>query len=676
MNTGRLAAVALCVVMLSTAAAAGWVSPQASGTVRLLSGKRSHIFYAGEPVRFTQKGGPAARYEVRDYYGSVVDRGAAPETVTLNVKVPGWYKLYLYGADGAAESVGGTMFAIFRNDPRFPPLPPSEEPSGDPAQDVPTRSILGIGPERHAVPDAGKPDEAIARLQAGIDMEAKYYLPYDPVRKRVLLVAFPNGTENLDGVRRIVEHFKDTVTYWEPRNEPNYKYSGAEFVEKEMKPFYETVKSVSGKLCVIGPGTVTIGPYGLKFIEDFLEAGGADYLDGFSFHAYNNVNGDVWLARTSLDGLNELLAKYGADKLEKWQTENGYFAAVYGSYQPRLQGRWTMVRRMVFEQYGIPKEHDHYWYDRSHGFWDFPTWWKNEDGGVNPAAPLMRVWSEEVFGTKFERAFDFGPSGNPVYIGSLFTGRERSVAVFMTAGAADGKVELHVKGGGSLRVVSPFGVESTLPVSGGKAALRVAELPVYVRLEKGQSVEPVPLDFGQNLARQDGVVCSHSTSSKDDAGKLNNGEFENWYYAQGDAPRPWESGKDTVYPAWVEMRFPAEQSIGRVRVFAAPPWQCMGTLVDYELQYEKDGAWVTMERLREPVKTFKVITPPVKCGVDSFFSDRWIFLHEFDAVKTAKIRLLIHRVTHGGGATADVVEAGGQACHPQITLREVEVYAR
>ena len=170
-------------------AAAGWVSGQAPDTVSLLSGKRANIFYAGEPVRFTQKGGPAARYEVRDYYGSVVDRGAAPETVTLNVKVPGWYKLYLYGADGAAESVGGTMFAIFRNDPRFPPLPPSEEPSGDPAQDVPTRSILGIGPERHAVPDAGKPDEAIARLQAGIDMEAKYYLPYDPVRKRVLLVA-------------------------------------------------------------------------------------------------------------------------------------------------------------------------------------------------------------------------------------------------------------------------------------------------------------------------------------------------------------------------------------------------------------------------------------------------------------------------------------------------------
>ena len=40
---------------------------------------------------------------------------------------------------------------------------------------------------------------------------------------------------------------------------------------------------------------------------------------------------------------------------------------MYGAYQPRLQARWTMVEMMVFEQYGTPKEHNHLWYDRSHG---------------------------------------------------------------------------------------------------------------------------------------------------------------------------------------------------------------------------------------------------------------------------------------------------------------------
>jgi len=59
----------------------------------------------------------------------------------------------------------------------------------------------------------------------------------------------------------------------------------------------------------------------------FLESGGAKYLDGFSFHAYNCLNGDLFLARRTMTELNELLARYGADKLEKWQTEQGYSLA-------------------------------------------------------------------------------------------------------------------------------------------------------------------------------------------------------------------------------------------------------------------------------------------------------------------------------------------------------------
>ena len=62
--------------------------------------------------------------------------------------------------------------------------------------------------------------------------------------------------------------------------------------------------------------------------------------------------------------------KYGAENMEKWQTEQGFFACVYGAYQPRIQGRWTMTEMMMYEQFAIPKEHNHLWYDVSHGFWD------------------------------------------------------------------------------------------------------------------------------------------------------------------------------------------------------------------------------------------------------------------------------------------------------------------
>ena len=282
------------------------------------------------------------------------------------------------------------------------------------------------------------------------------------------MVAFPNGTKNLAGVKKIVEHFKDVVEYWEPRNEPNGGSTGADFAVKEMKPFYETVKSVDPKLKVLGPGTVSVNPHLQPWLEDFFKAGGGKYIDAFSFHAYNCINGDQALARTALDSLQALLKKYGADKLEKWQTEQGFFACVYGSYQPRLQGRWTMVEMMAFEQYGIPKEHNHLWYDRSHGFWDFPTWWENDDGGLNPAAPLMRVWSEELYGKHFVKAYDLGAVGNRLYMGSLFEGGGRRVAAFQSAGEPKGRIDLEVKGGDKLHIVSAFGVESDLPVKDGR----------------------------------------------------------------------------------------------------------------------------------------------------------------------------------------------------------------
>lgn len=688
-----LAAAFFLAAAASPVAAGGWSWKLPPDLVTADSGKRNHVFYVGEPVAFRLTGKAAVRYEVRDYWGEVVDRGAAGDGFPVKVERPGWYKLYLFGKESRepwGEVVGGTTFVIFRKDARFPDLPAKDEPGGThPALDEVMRGVTGMGPQRHRA-DAAKPDESIRNLAKDIAIDKKFYLGRDPARPRALLVAFPNGTMDLEGVRRIVERFKDNVLYWEPRNEPNFGSNGADFALKELKPFYETVKKVDPKLKVLGPGTVSVGPQLLPWIEDFLKAGGARYLDGFSFHAYNNVNGDIHLARKALTSLQALLDKYGAGRLEKWQTEQGYFAAVYGAYQPRLQGRWTMVQMMVFEQFGIPKEHNHLWYDKSHGFWDFPTWWENEDGSLNPAAPLMRVWSEELFGTRFARAFDFGEVGNRLYVGSLFEGKDRRVAAFLSAGSTDGRVELTVTGGGPLRVVSAFGVSRELPVAGGRASLPVPELPVYVELAPGQTVGVVPTDYGPNLARAAGVTAAasgdptHPADKPDtppdkrinnDVAKVINGELENWYWGQKKDDQPWLSNLQ-AFPGWVEIRFPGPTEVARVIVYAAPPWQWQGTLLDYELQYDDGGKWVTVERTREAPKVFKVFTPPTRTTVDSFFSDRWIFRHHFKPVRTSKLRLLVHEATWGGGPTREVGVAGGQTGMHQIMLREVEVYGR
>ncbi len=379
----------------------GWSWKTPPDEVRPASGKRSHVFYVGEPVTF-KLGGAAATYEVRNYWGDLVDQGPAGASVTLPVTEPGWYKLYVYGKEVRKEwgdIVGTTMFVILRNDPRFPPLPARSVSGGSyPSMDEPMRGVLGIGPQRHAARNLDKLDDVFKALDGDVALDTNYYLPFDPARKRALMMAFPNGTKGkLDAVRQVVERFKDQVRYWEPRNEPNFGASGAAFVTNELKDFYATVKAVDPNLKVMGPGTVSVGPQLQGWLEDFFKAGGGRYLDVFSFHVYNGINGDLFLARKTMDTLQATLARYGLEKIEKWQTEQGFFASVYGSYQPRLQARWTMLEMMVFEQYGFPREHNHLWYDKSHGFWDVPTWWENDDGSLNPVAALMRVFAEELY---------------------------------------------------------------------------------------------------------------------------------------------------------------------------------------------------------------------------------------------------------------------------------------
>ncbi len=93
-----------------------------------------------------------------------------------------------------------------------------------------------------------------------------------------------------------------------------------------MKPFYETVKSVSPGLKVMGPGTVSVGPGLQGYLRSFFGAGGGDWIDVFSFHAYNNVEGDLFLARKSMTELEKVLTEFGVEGKERWQTDQGYFA--------------------------------------------------------------------------------------------------------------------------------------------------------------------------------------------------------------------------------------------------------------------------------------------------------------------------------------------------------------
>ena len=658
-----------------------WTPPPV--LVHVQSTRRGHVFYQGEAVVLKLSGPGASRYIIRDYYGNTVEQGLLSGTsLAPSVREPGWYKVNLHGGNQGmpfGDSVGSGMFCILRDDPNFPKMPVPGTFGGEGLVDEVTRGVLGYGPQRHKVDNAAAADSEIPRLEREIGLDQKYYLPFDSYRKRDLLVVFPNGTWDQVGVRKIVERFKGVVKYWEPRNEPNFSTGATAFVQNELKPFYELVKSVDPSLKVIAPGAVTVGPPMAGWNEEFFRAGGGKYIDAFSFHAYNCVNGDLGLTRMSLDQVNAWLAKYNLAGMEKWQTEQGFLGPVYGAYQPRLQGRWSMLQMMVYEQYGIPKEHNHYWYDRNGGFWDEPRWVQNEDGSINPVGVLLRVWSEELAGTRFSASLDFGNPGNKLFVGSLFQGPGKQVAALMTSGENRGRLELLVSGTASVKVVSPFGSEVQLPVVQGKVTVAVSELPTYV--EYAGTLSVVPFNWGANLALQSGVsaAASGSTVHPIDGGinntitKVFNGQLDTWYWTQARDARIWESNNAT-YPAWFELRFPTDTTMDRVVIYAGIPWQWDGSILDYELQVEQGGQWVSLERVQEPVNTFRAYTQTNRTTVDSFYSERCVFTHSFAPVTTRKIRLWVNEVTWGGASNKDLKDAGAQGGEHQLNLREIEVY--
>jgi hypothetical protein len=655
--------------------------PQAPpNVVTLTSLHRNNVFYVGDMMTFRLSNPSAAvTYEIRDYWGNIVEQGPAAEFIYPQVTDPGWYKLYLRGAqfqDPWGYYVGATTFVIFRNNPNFPPLPSATTWGGNGLDDGVMRGIAGIGPDRHQV-DADDPTDSIASVSADIAVDNQYYTPFDPVRKRKLLCAFGNGTSNLAGVAQIVTALKDSVKYWEPRNEPNFGASATDFVNNELIPFYNTVKSIDPTLKVLGPGIVTIGPPEQGWLQEFFAAGGAKYIDGFSFHAYNNVNGDLTLTRETMDYMESVLAPY--PWLERWQTEQGYAAALFGSYQPRMQGRWTMLQMMVFDQHGIPKEQNQLWYDKNGGFWQAPNWWENLDGSLNPGAPLMRIWSEELFGTTFCRALDFGCPGNKLYVGNVYGGPGKKVAAIITAGSPCETIQLTDTGDASVNLVSPFGVTRTVPVQGGQFSIPISEIPSYV--EFSGSLNVVPINSGTDLALQPGTVASASgdglyppdNSVPNSVSKIINGVLENWYWTQTAPTHPFED--DTPqFPAWVEVDLPSPQTINNVVVYADVPFQLDGTLLDYDLQYDSGGQWVTVGTVKEPTKTFLAYTPTNQTQVECYFSDRWIFQHSFPPVTTGKIRIYVRNATWGGGATELITQLGGQTGPHNVCLREIEIY--
>lgn len=504
------------------------------------------------------------------------------------------------------------------------------------------------------------------------------------------------GRAKYDGVVQVVQALYPDVTYFEgPINEPT---DSAVEVAHAMRIFSGAVKAGNASAKTMGPNPVQFNDTGTtSFMQKFVDAGGATYCDAISVHAYNLVTGgDFAAGRTALVSLQAFMTRNGLTAKPIWMTELGYFGTVYGVLHPRRMGRWWMATLLLLEQYGIPKEQTFNFYDRSHGFWSFPSFFKY--GGVDPGTSgvtvggaldayvtMLRVFSEEVFGKTFNAALDFGTPGNDLYLGSIYrAGDGTGTAAVMALSSGLGNVTFTVTGGASTLTVSDTqGNLSTVNVSGGKATVAVGELPVYIRLPNGVGVTPYqhgsfpPIGSGSVVHSLPGFgVVASTTNTATAISRVNDSTLEN-DYASG--PKPWQDTSG-VFPCTVTLTFPARVLVDHVVIWSGFAWQSYCALTDFDVQtLGSDGTtWTTKATVTRIPSSFQHVSDSTDAGCcyETFWDDRNAFDIAIPSPAATKgVRLVIRAASHGSAPDQQAHDAGDQSWFPMAVVRKIECYA-
>lgn len=692
-------------------------------------GNKGNVFLqpAIPVLPFDNTGNVVTGYEVRDLGGNVVASGrVAPGQTSVrlpSLKRCGSYFIWITGdkSDPAFGNVlGSTVFGITPPTPagcNLPDLPPQGTFGSIPPYfdgDVATTGYTQAGPYRLYVNDAKNPDiptltQMVKALKTAY-VTGKDGQVADPVRGRPLMINFPNLSVNnageLEGVTRVVAAMYPLgVEWYEPHNEPGGD-PGAWYVP-QVQQFQAAVRAGNPSAKVMGPcGVSTLGNGNF---DKFLAAGGGAYLDGFSFHAYNAVNGDFDMGDKTMAAYRAVRAKYGQAGKPTWMTEQGVGMVFAALVTPERALGWQAAQTMVLERWGVPLEHTPYWFPSNGGFWAAGSWLKNANGDFNAPVLMLRRYATETWGSPFATSVDFGKGGSRLWYGNRYDGRGpragQSVTVIAAKGTRGDVLRLSASGPKpppSLITADAWGNETRVPVVHGVVTLPPADGGIlrYVRHATALMLTPVGLNFGPDLALNCKVTVP---SSQAQAGQLVNGVAENGYDG-GFEPsvRVWGSDShwfqnggtadgsltgDTVFPYSIVLDLGAVRPVGRVVIQAPLLWQGLSAIVLADVSTSaRPGQWQRQAILSQQSHT-----------VERFFDQLTFASHAIDGfpgqsawdvpftpVPARYVRILIRKATPGGQGDLLAAGYGGQpsagTTHQntpaQVTLSEIAVYAR
>lgn len=656
------------------------------------------VFYSHENVSFSVSGTAPVTYVVEDYYGNEVASGPLPGSALNLGQLPlGFYTVFLPRITPIGppyNGAGGEMrFCVVRPDTVYKPrvavgTPGAQVDTYGNGFNMPMRAFCGVGPVRHQI---RLTNDHYAADKAGALSDIAYEKSLrneDSARPHRYFVAFPDFDDTTEQMTNLADAIPALVsagvTWFEGKNEPGAEINdpGGENSTR-LQAFASTVHAAHASAKVLGPcpisveGDWTIGSGGqARWNYDMLRLNGSS-LDVISYHNYSGGAGDLPMLRKTLAGFESLLVNLGLENKPRFNTEFGSaFASSNGVSDHRQQAKNIMMELQVGEQYKTPKENTYYFYDVSHGFWGFPSWWIHAEGVQSPTAlvPLFRVWGEELFGKAFTSKLNFG-SEEDMVVGSRFAASNGSQVLTLSTSGQDTNINLSVSGATQLTTVDPWGKTTVRTVSGGKVVVPITELPSYVRVPSGVTVNVIPANWGVETFLSQRAVASANTNPE--AAK---------YLADGSVDGRQPDWVGVGFPAWADIMFPVPTRFNRVTILCGNPVNSECTLLDFDIQAKQGGVWNTIATFNEPVKQriWTSYKAAGACYVESYWSRRnhWSFRLN-RAILADGVRIYIRAASYGGVATPEQFQSNpgagigtwiGLSNTPRPQIREVRCH--
>ena len=455
---------------------------------------------------------------------------------------------------------------------------------------------------------------------------------------------------------------------WECWNEPDGMMTPAAFISQVLTPFVAAVKAVDPTAIILGPAS--IGSVPGAWTDQFFSVGGDSLVDACSWHPYNSGNGDAAGWRYSLGNLMTMMSNSHSGSKDIWMTEQGQAWQYAGIIWPHLAARWNSM--MYFAEAVITHdrcrpETNAYWYPKQGGFDTFPEWVVGSDG-PGPTMLPVRTMNAEIYNKTFTAELDFGTYGKELYLGGKWTDAGTGDAVIGVQAASPGAnpVRFAITGATTFTAVDPWGNTFTLTATNGIITLPAHELPQWIRVPSGTSCALVSADWnwGTNLAL---TWTPHTSSTGTPStgnpvlswdqglpGRPNkyfnlstvNDDIQQNHYINGAYSFVDEM---EVFPTTVDLTG-AAQTLNRVIIFAQPPWQFLGTLVDFDLQWYDGTTWHTAQTWTSDItKSFAFASGVARCTYETFWDDQWIFDCQLASPITAQgVRAYVRGVSFGG----------------------------